>query len=222
MRRSTRTSTLTAIAGVAFASITLIACASDGRTLRDPTPDQTQSVYTPSTTTTVVGQLPALDTLAPAQNSAPVFFTVQLPWQNGGGIDVRYTCFGEDVQPQIGWIGVPAGTVEVALVVSDVDANNFVHWVIAGLDPANPLVAENSVPLGAIEGQNGFSTAAVPDIGWRGPCPPAGASHIYRFTLYALSQQVELPTGSAAADLIALIEGSAIAVSQVDGVYPPP
>ena len=95
-------------------------------------------------------------------------------------------------------------------------------WVIAGLDPKNPLLGEGDVPVGAIEGQNGFSTAASQSIGWRGPCPPAGSTHHYEFTLYALSQQVELPTGSAAADLQAVIDGATLAATSVTGIFPGP
>lgn len=205
---------------VVFGVAAFGACSSDGRYLREPRPDQTQSVYTPSTTTTIVGQvvpeIPAIET------TPQLAFVLVMPWLNDGVIDARYTCTGGEVQPQFSWYGAPAGTVEMALVVSDVDASNFVHWIIAGLDPNDPLVAENEVPLGAIEGQNGFSTAAQTDVGWRGPCPPAGSSHTYRATLYALDQQVELPTGSPAADLLAVIEGSALQAAQVDGVYPTP
>jgi Raf kinase inhibitor-like YbhB/YbcL family protein len=201
--------------------LTVIAagCKSDGRTLREPATDQTQSVYTPSTTTTIAGQTTptALATTTPT-----LPFTLNLPWLNGATIDTRFTCNGIDAQPRFGWLGAPAGAAEMALVVSDVNAGNFVHWIITGLDPADSLLDENEVPIGAIEGENGFNTAAKPDIGWRGPCPPAGVPHTYRFTLYALDQQVELPTGSPAADLLAVIEASAIGVTQVDGIYQTP
>ena len=112
--------------------------------------------------------------------------------------------------------------VEIALVVTDTDANDFVHWVVAGLDPKNPSIAEGSVPVGAIEGANGFSTAAAPSVGWNGPCPPKGSTHHYRFTLYALDQQIELPTGSPASDLMSAIDLSSIEAAQITGVYTSP
>ncbi len=137
-----------------------------------------------------------------------------LPWADGGTIDAAYTCHGADESPAVSWLGAPAEAVEMALVVTDSDANDFVHWIIAGLDPKNPTIPRNNPPISAIEGQNGYSTAAAPSIGWKGPCPPTGATHHYRFTLYALSQQVELPTGSSATDLLSVIEGSAIASAE--------
>jgi Raf kinase inhibitor-like YbhB/YbcL family protein len=225
--RSTRAlSIVTSVAAVAG----LAACNSDGRTLKPAKTDQTQSIYVASTTTTAVGAVVDGGVLGNGlagdavgvPPTADLAFVLNLPWADGGDIDARFTCNGDDVQPQISWYGAPSGTVEMALVVTDIDAGDFVHWIIAGLDPANPLLGENAVPLGAIEGQNGFSTPSALDVGWRGPCPPAGSPHHYRFSLYALAQQVELPAGSTAADLQAVIDGSAIEVAQVTGLYGTP
>ena len=207
---------------VSLGAIGLVACNSDGRTLRPAGPGQNQSVYTPTTTTTTAGNV--LDTVNGAlavttTSVAPLPFTISLPWADGGAIDARYTCNGADVHPQVGWLGAPEGAVEMALVVTDTDANDFVHWIITGLDPHDPLVSENIVPVGAIQGLNGFSTTATPVVGWRGPCPPAGSTHHYRFTLYALDQQVELPDGSAAADLQAVIDSTSIAAAQNTATY---
>lgn len=201
-------------------TVGLVACNSDGRTLRPADPTQTQSVYTPTTTTvpaTIAG-----DAVSPATDAPALAFMLQMPFADAGAIDTRFSCNGANVHPQVSWLGAPAAAVEMALVVTDIDAGDFVHWIIAGLDPFNPQIGEGDVPVGAIEGQNGFSTAAKPSIGWSGPCPPAGTSHHYRFTLYALDQQVELPTGSPAADLQTVIDASAIGAAQVTGVYATP
>ena len=155
-------------------------------------------------------------------DSAVLPFILNLPFQDGGAIGAKFTCTGLDVHPQVSWLGAPAAAVEMALVVRDTDANDFVHWIIAGLDPKNPLVPEGKVPVGAVESLNGFSTVAKPSVGWKGPCPPAGAAHHYEFTLYALNQQIELPTGSSAADLQAAIDASAIQATSLTGVYPGP
>jgi len=228
--RSTTARAVVAIIGcAAILTVALASCKSDGRTLRPAKPTQTQSVYTPTTTTvpattvtsfdnSKVGTIGTTTTLP----STTVPFTLQLPFAEGGAIDPRFTCNGTDVHPQIAWFGTPLGTVEMALVVTDADAGDFVHWVIAGLDPNDPLLGEGDVPVGAIEGENGFSTEAAPAIGWRGPCPPSGTTHHYWFTLYALGQQVELPTGASAADLLAAITNSSIDVAEVTGVYTAP
>ena len=220
MRRSRSTCLLLGCSALAI--VGLAACNSDGRTLRPAGPGQNQSVYTPTTTTSPAGD--AFDTVngaigATTTTVAALPFSLSLPWADGAQIDARYTCNGADVQPQVGWLGAPPEAVEMALVVTDTDAGGFVHWVITGLDPFDPLIPENSVPLGAIQGLNGFSTAGTPVVGWRGPCPPAGSTHHYRFTLYALDQQVELPDGSPAADLMAVIDATSIAAAQSTATY---
>ena len=97
------------------------------------------------------------------------------------------------------WTAPPAGTVELALLVTDDDADGYVHWAVAGIPPTAGEKGEGATITGAFEGVNDFG-----NVGWSGPCPPAGAPHTYRFTLYALDQQAELPDGFTGADLEAV------------------
>ena len=103
------------------------------------------------------------------------------------------------VSPLLIWSAPPAGTSELALLVTDDDAGGFVHWAVAGIPAAAGEVGEGAPITGAVEGRNDFG-----DPGWSGPCPPAGAPHTYRFTLYALSQQAELPEDFTGDDLAAV------------------
>ena len=104
----------------------------------------------------------------------------------GGAIPRRFTCVGENVSPPLDWLGVPAGTVEVAVVVDDPDAprGTYVHWVAVGIDPAHTELAEGALPPGARQGRNSAGKAA-----YSGPCPPGGPPHHYRFTVYALKRK---------------------------------
>ncbi len=89
------------------------------------------------------------------------------------------------------WVAVPTGTAELALVVTDADADEFVHWVIAGMDPEIVTeILEGQSPRTAVEADNDFGR-----LGWSGPCPPSGETHSYVFTLYALSEAVSLESG---------------------------
>ena len=79
-------------------------------------------------------------------------------------------------------------------------------------------IGEGDVPVGAIEGQNGFSTATVPSIGWSGPCPPAGTTHHYRFTLYALPTRAPaIVENSNARDLAESLGEIALAKATLNG-----
>jgi Raf kinase inhibitor-like YbhB/YbcL family protein len=183
----------------------------DGRELRPPTSDQRAAL----TTTTAVGAAGTAGagaaTTVPASATSP--FSITAPWADGTAIDPRYTCDGEDVSPALSWTAPPPGTVELALLVTDDDAADFVHWAVAGIPPQAGGVGQGAAIQGAIEGQTSFG-----ETGWGGPCPPSG-QHTYRFSLYALSQQAEVADGFAAADLQVYTDTSALAVAETTGTY---
>ena len=88
------------------------------------------------------------------------------------------------------------------------------HWAVAGIPATAGEVGEGAQITGAVEGRNDFG-----DPGWSGPCPPAGAPHTYRFTLYALSQQAELPEDFTGADLAAVATSANLGLAESTGVY---
>lgn len=146
-------------------------------------------------------------------------FSLVAPWLTGGQLDPRYTCDGANISPSVSRGAVPAGTVEIALVMVDdsavSDGQPFVHWVIGGLDPAEIALAEGDVPLGALQALNFFG-----DVGYGGPCPQPGAEpHLYRLTAFALNQQLELADGDLATDFLDIIATITIASTDVTGFY---
>ncbi|NND74781.1 MAG: YbhB/YbcL family Raf kinase inhibitor-like protein [Ilumatobacter sp.] len=219
-RRRTRPRTIAGAVGAAMA-LALVGCdTGDGKTLKDPV-----GTVAPPTTTApvdvqdVVPGDPALTATLPASLPADdVGFRVFAPWSDGAAIDPRHTCDGIDVSPAVSWVAPPAGTVELAVAVVDDSITNgppFVHWVIAGIDPAAGSLLEGTPPVGAVQALNFFG-----DVGWGGPCPPPGeGAHDYRLTLFALNQQVELADGTPATDLLDFVELVAIASIDVVGTY---
>ncbi|HEV7534302.1 MAG TPA: YbhB/YbcL family Raf kinase inhibitor-like protein [Acidimicrobiia bacterium] len=189
---------------VTLGLVSLVACSSDGRTLRPAGPNQTLSIITTTTvapTTTGVAAQPGGG------------FVVTAPWPDGGLIDAADTCKGADTSPAISWSGVPATTQELAISLVDLDADNFVHWVVAGLDPASTGIAAGRVPAGAIQAANGFGEAK-----YGGPCPPDG-QHKYLLTLYALGARSNLADGVAAASAIDQLQSGALANALVTGSF---
>jgi Raf kinase inhibitor-like YbhB/YbcL family protein len=184
------------VRAAAIVTIALIVagCAHDGRTLSPPAPGATAPALP---ATTLPGQTAAVRALALSTTA----------FEPGGPIPVEYTCDGANVSPPLAWGSVPEGTVELALVVTDNDANGFVHWVIAQLDKTTQALAIGVVPEGAVEAKNSAGS-----VGWTGPCPPNGSGpHHYVFTLYALTS----PTGvTAGMDPTAAIA----AISQISGL----
>jgi hypothetical protein len=170
----------------------------------------------------------AFDTLPPGtadptgtESAASVAepFTVTAVWGEDGTIDSRFTCDGDNISPEVSWTGVPEGTVEIALVLVDdsvvTNGQSFVHWAVAGIDPAEPVVAEGSPPEGSIQALNFFG-----DIGYGGPCPPPGEEpHQYRLTAYALNTRLERADGSLATDVLDDIARITVRSSDLRGTY---
>jgi hypothetical protein len=213
-------------------------CRHDGRTLRPARSDQTGTVSTtPATTSPALVDPDAADSTAAALSTNAVSTTAgnaastsvaagatlpptdsgliaTAPWRDGGAIDARYTCDGVNVAPALSWSAAPAGTVEIAITLTDLDAPDFAHWAIAALDPGTIALNEDTVPLGAYEATNGAG-----DIGYTGPCPPAGSEHEYRLTVHYLGSATGLDDGVSAADLLVEIEARETASADVTGTY---
>jgi Raf kinase inhibitor-like YbhB/YbcL family protein len=151
------------------------------------------------------------------ERALPERITVSSPaFAAGGAIPRRFTCMGENVSPPLAWSGVPAGTVEVAVVVDDPDAprGTYVHWVVVGIDPAHTELAEGALPPGSRQGRNSAGKAA-----YSGPCPPGGPPHHYRFTVYALKSKVEVGNDTTPEAAIATIESAATARGRLVGTF---
>lgn len=152
-----------------------------------------------------------------AERALPEPITVSSPaFTAGSAISQRFTCDGDNLSPPLGWSGVPAGTVEVALVVDDPDAprGTYVHWIVIGLDPANTKLAEGMVPPGARQVRNSAGTAA-----YTGPCPPGGSPHHYRFAIYALQRPPDAGDDASPETTIQVIEAAATARGRLVGTY---
>lgn len=210
-------------------------CRHDGRTLRPATPEQDATVSTYIVTTTQAFVDPdAADSSAasstgvsttaaggPSTSSGGATLPptdagliATAPWRDGAEIDSRYTCDGVNVSPALSWSAAPAGTVEIAITLTDLDAPDFAHWAIAGLDPVAIALNEDTVPLGAYEATNGAG-----DLGYTGPCPPAGSEHEYRLTVHYLGTATGLDDGVTADELLTAIADAEIAAADVTGTY---
>jgi Raf kinase inhibitor-like YbhB/YbcL family protein len=202
------------------------ACRHDGRTLREARPDQNQSISTLATTTNPAvidtvqdtGASSSVETTASGDTvSLPLSdedLAVTAPWAQGEAIDVRYTCDGDNVSPALQWTAAPEGTVEIAITLRDKDAPSFAHWAIAGISADQTSLEEDLVPLGAYEATNG-----VGDVGYTGPCPPAGSTHTYVLTVHYLEARTNLTDGVTAGELVDGITAAELASVEVEGTF---
>ena len=188
-----------ALSVVALAGVFLIGCSHDGRTLAPAPPGATAPTTVP-TTSSVPAAAFSLTSSAFAANAA---------------IPVELSCDGTNVSPSLQWTAPPAGTVELALTVTDPDAGGFVHWVLTGLPAVLRGLGPGGAPEGAVEAMNGKGTP-----GWTGPCPPQGPAHHYVFTLYALSAASGVTEGmEAKAAIVQLTAAPVLATATLTGTY---
>jgi len=107
-----------------------------------------------------------------------------------------FGCAGGNRSPHLKWSGAPAGTKSFALHCHDPDAptgSGFWHWVVVNIPPnVSELLAGagnpgGKLPAGALQARNDIGTA-----GYIGPCPPEGHPHRYLFTVFAVSDMLEV------------------------------
>jgi Raf kinase inhibitor-like YbhB/YbcL family protein len=147
------------------------------------------------------------------------------PFADGQPIPRRHTGDGEDLSPALSWSTLPAGTVELALIVDDPDAPRdepWVHWVIykipataAGLAEGRPQATHPDDPAGSVQGRNTWGT-----VGYRGPAPPKGHGvHHYHFKLYALGEALDLEPGLDKHELMNAMSGHILGHGELVGTY---
>lgn len=193
-------------------AVTVASCSDDGREMRPPRPDQTESIIT---TTSAPTEAPSFDV-----SSLPALETDQLditvPWANDGVIPARFTCAGENVSPNVAWFDVTPAAVSMAIVFYEENLDRTVHWVVANLDPSTAYLDAGVVPPDAVIGANdpvlGDSAA-----GYRGPCPGPGESRSYTVEVHALGQYLDLPSDTPAQDLIEAIDMASLQMAAVTG-----
>ena len=97
--------------------------------------------------------------------------------------------------------------------MDDPDARGFVHWLVVGIPASADGLSGGALPAGAREGGNDFGRT-----GYGGPCPPSG-SHRYVFTLYALSEALQLSGTPTADELRRAAGGRILAEARLSGSY---
>ncbi len=140
---------------------------------------------------------------------------------NGERIPAKYSCQSDNVSPPLNWNVSPPGTQSFALITEDMDGPSGIitHWIIFNI-PARTRELKEVVPNqgeltdGALQGNN-----VRGQVGYTGPCPPAGTTHRYLFTLFALDQPLSLKAGATRTEFLAAIQGHIIALAPLMGTY---
>ncbi len=142
-------------------------------------------------------------------------------FEEGAPIPERYTCEGNNINPELRIAGAPEGTVSFALIMEDPDipasvkqqvgTEVFDHWVVFNM-PAGTEVIEEGQKVPGTEGMNTVGP------GYTGPCPP-DKEHRYIFTLYALDTVLQLNAAATKSAVLAAISGHELARATLTGTY---
>jgi|SRR5581483_9329792 len=138
-------------------------------------------------------------------------------FRHGSPIPRQYTCRGQNVNPPLNIFDAPKGTESLTLIMHDPDAvsGDYLHWLIWDIPPSTESIPVNSVPIGAVQGQNGSG-----QTGYTGPCPPAGGgTHHYIFDFYALDTTLDLPANSTIEDVIKAQKGRVLDHYALTGTF---
>jgi Raf kinase inhibitor-like YbhB/YbcL family protein len=184
------------VAIVGLSALLLASCSRDGREMKPPTADQTETI---AIATTIAESITSVQEL-----------TIAAPWEDGEQIDVQFTCDGSKLSPSFDIAGLPDGTVTWGLSIVDQMALDAVHWALANVDPTINHVDAGVVPAGAVQSLN-----RLQKVGYAAPCPKAGEPHTYVLTVYAVSQQLEVSDGMDAESMLTSLEAGSLGITSI-------
>lgn len=156
-----------------------------------------------------------LSLAATGEQNVPTMKISTTAFSERRAIPERFTADGTNVNPPLVIGGVPKEAKSLVLIVDDPDApmGTWTHWLVWNIKPDTTVIAEDSVPRGAVVGNNDAGTAK-----YVGPSPPSG-THRYYFRLYALDIKLDLPAASSRTELDDAIHAHILARAELLGRY---
>ena len=143
-------------------------------------------------------------------------------FEHGEGMLKKYAADGADISPPLAWTEPPEGTVDLALICDDPDApaGAWTHWVVYGLTPEVSFLP-TAIPTTETAGKAAFKQGlnSWGKVGYGGPSPPPGKPHRYQFTLYALSEKLDLEPGAEKQTVLDAMEGKVLGKTMLEGTY---
>lgn len=139
---------------------------------------------------------------------------------NRGKIPDKYGFTAENVNPPLKIENVPPDTESLALIMDDPDAfkeqeRAWDNWIVWNIDPETREIPENSIPENARVGKNDFG-----ERNYGGPNPPDEV-HTYRFRLFALDKELDLPESAGRKEVEAAMKNHIVDQTQLLGKYAP-
>lgn len=149
------------------------------------------------------------------------FELTSLAFEDEAVIPNRFSCLAEDISPALSWGDPPAGAQSLALLFDDPDApgGSWVHWIIYNLPAETRGLPEDFQPGAGVPVDGALGANSWGRTEYGGPCPPAGSTHRYVFTLYALDTTLSFETPPGKGDLLAAMDGHILAQTELYGNF---
>ncbi|MBS3123349.1 YbhB/YbcL family Raf kinase inhibitor-like protein [Candidatus Woesearchaeota archaeon] len=145
-------------------------------------------------------------------------------------IPSKYTCDGDNINPELEIENVPIGAKSLVLIMDDPDIPTeikkmrgievFDHWVVFNIDPNTTKIYENSLPENIGNGTVGKNSRG--EDKYTGPCPPPQylpKEHRYFFKLYAIDKMLDITERATKKEVEEAIEGHVLAKAELIGKY---
>ena len=134
---------------------------------------------------------------------------------NPGPLPRDLGCAGAGRAPSMTWSDPPptARSLVVEMVDTQAPHGVFAHWLVYDI-PSGARSVTPPLPADAAQGRNGFG-----DVGYGGPCPPKGQTHVYLLLIYATTVDPTLPAGLTREHLESRFKDDVIGMGQLEGTY---
>ena len=154
-------------------------CATDGRVLAEPGPDQTTTTRPPPPTS------------APPSEEGVDGLALSIPnFEPGAAPPASITCSGGNTWPELRWENIPATANELAVTLTNQTnpEEPLLLWLVAGISPTESGIDAGRLPAGSFVTLNDYG-----NLGWGDPCldPLTDSPTDYQFRLHVL----EFPSG---------------------------
>jgi Raf kinase inhibitor-like YbhB/YbcL family protein len=127
--------------------------------------------------------------------------------------------------PDLAFHEVPPEAKSLALICEDFDAPSgcWTHWVAWDIPPASKGLRAAIPALPVVDGVCHQGKNDFGEIGWGGPCPPAGSgTHHYAFRLFALDLSLGPRKPLTKDELLDAIDGHVLDEAEMTGTAEAP
>ncbi len=146
-------------------------------------------------------------------------------FEQNGTLPIDFTGKGNNSSPSLCWENLPAGTLSLAIIVTDYDAPSpwlklftIDHWILFNIDPEINFLERGTKESDLLKKSINLGTNISGGVDYVGPNPPMGV-HQYFFRIYALSvSHIDL-TKPDKETLFKSMEGKILAFSELKVSY---